>query len=474
LATRGIQEKIRPNHNMSKVDEGITDQSSSAPSVNVAKTDENTKLLKSVTIDATATTTTRSKAKSKSNGKKGRRRGRHPQLSCRSLIFALAVRIMFSLHAAIAFWRVTVISENLEKMGMEPWQKYCNLAGIGLLFMETFITLLYRGGKDYKWFCPCVFFYLISIIPSMIMIEYNSYLSDCSSDRDTRSVDYFRFRRDANFTNLNATNISLSLVTDQTDLNTTLSGGYATTEMSLKTATTVTTPIPVEHQFDDGDKIINELWGGVKNTGSDIAEKGSEAIDLVLDSAESLLGNDDNWQLGLHQVLLFFLVIGRWLLPRGGISREQLSQLLLVFIGTGADILEFVSETIEDDMEEKCAPTLRYMIWSVWAWSLLQFNLVLTASTSRKNNVATTAANTKTDFKNKRILCSCCHGYFSNPDVWGMLMTLILQDLPFFFARSYFIFHLGIRSQMMIFFTVKNLLVVFLQFYRLAVLWSAK
>ena len=110
---------------------------------------------------------------------------------------------MFSLHAAIAFWRVTgyflngknsgkednnlsVISENLEKMGMEPWQKYCNLAGIGLLFMETFITLLYRGGKDYKWFCPCVFFYLISIIPSMIMIEYNSYLSDCSSDRDTR------------------------------------------------------------------------------------------------------------------------------------------------------------------------------------------------------------------------------------------------------------------------------------------------
>ena len=81
----------------------------------------------------------------------------------------------------------------------------------------------------------------------------------------------------------------------------------------------MTTPIPVQHQFDDGDKIINELWGGVKNTGSDIAEAGSEAIDLVLDSAESLLGNEDNWQLGLHQVLLFFLVIGRWLLPRGGI-----------------------------------------------------------------------------------------------------------------------------------------------------------
>jgi len=30
------------------------------------------------------------------------------------------------------------------------------------------------------------------------------------------------------------------------------------------------------------------------------------------------------------------------------------------------------------------------MIWTVWAWSLMQFNFVLTASTARKQNVATT------------------------------------------------------------------------------------
>ena len=47
--------------------------------------------------------------------------------------------------------------------------------------------------------------------------------------------------------------------------------------------------------------------------------------------------------LTLHQVLLFVLVIGRWLLPKGDITRDQLSQLLLVFIGVGADILEFVT-----------------------------------------------------------------------------------------------------------------------------------
>lgn len=49
------------------------------------------------------------------------------------------------------------------------------------------------------------------------------------------------------------------------------------------------------------------------------------------------------WILTLHQTLLFVLVIGRWLLPKGDITRNQLSQLLLVFIGVGADILEFAT-----------------------------------------------------------------------------------------------------------------------------------
>ena len=52
---------------------------------------------------------------------------------------------------------------------------------------------------------------------------------------------------------------------------------------------------------------------------------------------------ENAWILGLHQTLLFVLVIGRWLLPKGDITRNQLSQLLLVFIGVGADILEFAT-----------------------------------------------------------------------------------------------------------------------------------
>lgn len=55
------------------------------------------------------------------------------------------------------------------------------------------------------------------------------------------------------------------------------------------------------------------------------------------------------WTLGLHQTFLLMLIIGRWLLPiGGGITRDQLSQLLLMFVGTAADILEFTSETLEE------------------------------------------------------------------------------------------------------------------------------
>ena len=38
---------------------------------------------------------------------------------------------------------------------------------------------------------------------------------------------------------------------------------------------------------------------------------------------------------------MLILIIGRWLLPKGDLTREQLSQLLLVYIGTAADIIEF-------------------------------------------------------------------------------------------------------------------------------------
>ena len=53
--------------------------------------------------------------------------------------------------------------------------------------------------------------------------------------------------------------------------------------------------------------------------------------------------------MALHQILLILLIVGKWLLPLGGgVTRDELSQLLLTLIGTAADILEFTSETLSD------------------------------------------------------------------------------------------------------------------------------
>lgn len=61
----------------------------------------------------------------------------------------------------------------------------------------------------------------------------------------------------------------------------------------------------------------------------------------------SVCSND--WILALHQILLILVIVGKWLLPLGaGLTRDKLSQLLLIFVGTAADILEFTSETLSD------------------------------------------------------------------------------------------------------------------------------
>ena len=60
------------------------------------------------------------------------------------------------------------------------------------------------------------------------------------------------------------------------------------------------------------------------------------------------LQTDRNWIDIFHQLILFIIILGRWMLPKAsGVTRDQLSQILLTFIGVGADILEFVTETMK-------------------------------------------------------------------------------------------------------------------------------
>ena len=61
----------------------------------------------------------------------------------------------------------------------------------------------------------------------------------------------------------------------------------------------------------------------------------------------------DQWIRMLEQMLLLVLILGRWLLPRGKLSHDQLSHLLLVYIGTAADIVEFFEAFKEREVRNR-------------------------------------------------------------------------------------------------------------------------
>ncbi|XP_070801987.1 transmembrane protein 26 [Pituophis catenifer annectens] len=164
------------------------------------------------------------------------------------------------------------------------------------------------------------------------------------------------------------------------------------------------------------------------------------------------------WTLSLHQTFLLLLILGRWLLPIGGeITRDQLSQLLLLFVGTAADILEFTSETLEiENVRNKDA--LVYAILAVWTWSMLQFPLDLAV---QHLNCDRAASSTKVFH-----LLLCRH----SADLWNIGISLFIQDGPFLVVRLILMGYFQVLNQMLVFFAAKNILIVMLQLYRLVVL----
>ena len=80
--------------------------------------------------------------------------------------------------------------------------------------------------------------------------------------------------------------------------------------------------------------------------------------------------------------LIIGIIIGRWLLPRGEITRDQLSALLLGYVGTAADILELFEVFDDPSLQNQWSIVLAVLI--VYSFSLLQFCLVTTATTGKE------------------------------------------------------------------------------------------
>ncbi|RVE59857.1 hypothetical protein OJAV_G00193100 [Oryzias javanicus] len=291
---------------------------------------------------------------------------------------AVVTRSLFILVSLLAVWRVVWVTGN---------KLYWLLTILYLpLLVEMVLTLKKRHGSDYKWFSPAVFLFLVSIIPSIWILElhYHSHLSESQKCFHIDSADGFRSFIDIGTNDTNTTN----------------------TGKTLKTYL-------------------------------------------------SLVCNKD-WTLALHQIMIILLILGKWLLPAAGeLDRDRLSQLLLVFVGTAADILEFVAETLGDIQDTSL--TMVCIILSVWTWSMLQFPLHL--------SVIGVSEEEYTDEPRSRF----SHNF---SEIWSTLEALFIQDGPFLVVRLSVMIHFNVVHQMLIFFAIKNFLVVVLNLYRFYILFS--
>ncbi|XP_019791414.1 transmembrane protein 26 isoform X2 [Tursiops truncatus] len=302
------------------------------------------------------------------------------------LLNALATRLLFVLHSLVGVWRVTEVKK-------EPWYWLLALLNL-LLFLETALTLKFQRGRGYKWFSPAIFLYLISIVPSLWLLEMHHETQYCSSQSEGMSKN----------------------TSTKEDFNQTL----------LSTEQT--------------------------NRADDLIETAKVFVNNLSTVCEKV------WTLGLHQTFLLMLIIGRWLLPiGGGITRDQLSQLLLMFVGTAADILEFTSETLEEESVRN-SPALVYAILVIWTWSMLQFPLDLAVQ-----HVVCPVSMATRGFPS-RFFCQY------SADLWNIGISVLIQDGPFLVVRLILMTYFKVINQMLVFFAAKNFLVVVLQLYRLVVL----
>ncbi|XP_060073174.1 transmembrane protein 26-like [Ylistrum balloti] len=301
-------------------------------------------------------------------------------MRCMTIIRALLVRVLFAAHGVIAIWRLFMVIR-------KSWCWYLTGA-LGGLLIETIITMTKKRGKEWKWFCPSVFFYLGSVVPAIWFLELHE------------MEERIAMRESSELTNSSRVyHVAVNRTTKE-DLSVNIEGLEITIPLAIPA----------------------NLWLRI-----------------------------------LEQFLLLMLIVGRWLLPKGSLSHDQLSQLLLVYVGTAADIVEFYEAFSEELVMYN--RLLCYIILGIWTLSLLQFTLVLTATRARRDQSGVPASGYTEGDK-----VGCC-----NPEIYGIVTSIFMQDCPFLVVRLLLIFKYGVISYTNMFFTSKNSLVIVLLLYRVIV-----
>lgn len=182
----------------------------------------------------------------------------------------------------------------------------------------------------------------------------------------------------------------------------------------------------------------------------------------------------NTWVMITEQLVLYLIVLARWVLPRGEISRDELSQLLFVFIGIAGDISEMFAFFEEKKVLE--SPNVMYAILCIWTFSLIQFMFVLT---STHNPIKASAAgafltgNEEPVEDEDPVQESCLKQMFQT-EVWSIFVNFLFQDGPYLAIRLYIMFGVKLLNYSIIFFTAKNALLTMLLCYRIIVVCCAR
>ncbi|MBN3292343.1 TMM26 protein, partial [Polypterus senegalus] len=170
---------------------------------------------------------------------------------------------------------------------------------------------------------------------------------------------------------------------------------------------------------------------------------------------------NDAWILGLHQTLLILLIVGKWVLPMGyGITRDEFSQLLLIFVSIAADILEFTTETLsEPNVRRRQAKAYTVSVYSCTVSKTNGLGLVLSKTDNQPQERLRASQNSSG---------SLLSTY--RADIWNIIVSLFIHDGPFFVLRMLVMIYFKVIHQMLVFFSIKNFLVLLIQIYRLSVI----
>jgi hypothetical protein len=173
----------------------------------------------------------------------------------------------------------------------------------------------------------------------------------------------------------------------------------------------------------------------------------------------------------IEVTFLMIIIVGRWLLPKGKISRSALSQLLLVYLSLASDMIDLLSIFQEDKVIKDFQ--MIYSTLAVFSWSTFQFSLSLVASRGRTFRLETDsqhiqlASKQKNRYNNNPIKIKTICQKLVSSELPSIFITILMQDLPFLIIRFIAVIHFKVHSYTTIFFTCKNLIILFLQFYRL-------